>query len=674
MTNKKSFLIIMIMTLVLTSLVIGQTEEEFKVGLMVAWELENTSIQDSVTGGTGTNVGGDFNTSGISGQAMDLELANTDYATYNMDADYTGEYCLSWWSNTESTGVAMMFSTSNGGSQFNGRMNLNSAAAFEYFSNSGDGAMATAYGHSNARWYHYLACNQNSRRIIYVNGTLLNNDSSAGNLFELERNFGRHSAGEYYDGLIDEMYFWNRTLNSTEIAILSDSTHEQAFYPFNIVSAFEITASNVFTSAAITNFTAWVNGTTHTTTNGTIIIGDYNNTDAAILDIEVSSDEGNGYFNNTYFTYSTASDLAATLRPKDSLNITFRYEINDTLATGVNMTFDIVNDNETFTNTTTTATAIVSNLSRGFENEIIYRAEGNITYLERSYFVNITNDTQDVTLYIINENDDPNVENVTAVVQDGSGTQLQGAKIEVLRFYVSCNCFKTVEMGKTNFEGETNLLLSLNSVDYKFQITYQDEIVLLTSKTEVYETLITFTVGINLAELEDFYQTANVLHSLNYTDGNNSFSFYWTDTDGHTTQACLNVTTMTALNTSIFFSSVCESTSTGIIYSNITNTTGTTYVGIGYILLAGEYIAVEAKTTSFTNIVDDFGRVGLFWTFLLIMMITLSGIWDLTVMLVMQGIAIIITRMMGLHALEWSTVTTIMMVIFIIVYMINKRR
>ena len=77
------------------------------------------------------------------------------------------------------------------------------------------------------------------------------------------------------------------------------------------IDYFTITLTDSFDSSSILNFTAIVNGTTYSTTNGTINTDLFNNMSATVQ-INLSSNFNGGYFPKTY-SYDISTDLAGNL-------------------------------------------------------------------------------------------------------------------------------------------------------------------------------------------------------------------------------------------------------------------------------------------------------------------------------------------------------------------------
>ena len=203
----------------------------------------------------------------------------------------------------------------------------------------------------------------------------------------------RASSSQYYNGIVDAVYIWNRTLNSTEVAQLYNSGAGLQ-YPFT--TYFTITASDNNTGTPIQSFNATVsyaNGTNqnYTTTNGTINTN-INQSLNWIANVTLASQY---FLNGTTWNWNTNTNLNTSLSALVNLTASDLYDnstisnfsvsidggvSNYTTTNGV-VTLQTIARNDTsthnftytFTNYyNTTATNI--NVSSGFINTTAYQA------------------------------------------------------------------------------------------------------------------------------------------------------------------------------------------------------------------------------------------------------------------------------------------------------------
>ena len=110
----------------------------------------------------------------------------------------------------------------------------------------------------------------------------------------------------WWYGNVDETAIFNRVLSNAEIEAYYTMTEN----PYVVTSTyFDITATDLYDDSSLTNFTATLNGTTYTTTNGTINTG--MNANAGLFNIVLTSNDTGGYYSTTYNNYNISSNLEA---------------------------------------------------------------------------------------------------------------------------------------------------------------------------------------------------------------------------------------------------------------------------------------------------------------------------------------------------------------------------
>lgn len=277
-----------------------------------------------------------------------------------------------------------------------------------------------------------------------------------------------------------------------------------------------------------------------------------------------------GYNNYNFSLYSN-----------NSISINYYYENNGSIADDITIILEYFTETYSGNDTTTNGTIFLTSLEQG-EYTLHYYASG---YTDKYYYFTLNdNEHHTLFLYLTNES----TSSVTATVYDLLGYTVENATIKVLRHMVHNNSFVQVAMEKTNFEGETVLPLILNTVYYKFILTYNNILRDTTEKTKIFDTTVSF-------QIDTSDEPANVLHQVLTVDtylgvDNNTVRYVYTDDDNLAESGCVylyetsqgtntlltsNCTTGTSGDMTLFYERV--NTSTYKIDSTITQS-GTEYL------------------------------------------------------------------------------------------------
>lgn len=458
----------------------------------------------------------------------------------------------------------------------------------------------------------------------------------------------------------------NRTITPLTIIVYAhDAETGNKIENFTVNITYEANVSYGFNG---TQEDSWIdyNATTNYSTH--LISGA--NTTYRILLNATSGARNYSYYNSTH--YFNASGIPGTnitfnlsIPPADALNISFWDEETELLMNGKNVNFTLISTANASKYWTTSGVKWITDLTRGIEYEIRYFSDG---YNTRSYFVNITATTQTVNLYLINST---NSSLTTATIYDYDGDLIEGATVGALRYYVSCNCYMLVEMSKTSGEGIAGLWLKKDTAYYKFQVEYNDTIVYLSSATRIFDSSLTITVNLGTPVLKDFFKFYTVTYRLNFTNSTNNFNFYFSDSKNHVTKGCLQVYLITPLQETLYNSS-CNSSSSALLFVGINNATDTTYKAIGWVSINGTNYVLETATHTFSTIVAVFGTTGLFLTLIVLLVISFVGVYNPAVMFMLEAVAIIFTRIVGLHSLDWAVVGGIAAVCVLLTYIVTR--
>lgn len=205
------------------------------VDLISYWSMDESSTGvgavarvDSVSGLDLTDNNTTASGTGILGNAADFELANTEYLSRADEAAIsTGDidFSFSVWINTESQGGNMDILGKWSGEYLFRYNNASDRLDWLVVGTPLTTVTANNFGAvPNATWMHvvvYHSATDGEIGIIVNNGTP-NTAALGTGPTDSASNFGVGSriGSNYFDGLIDELYFWKKKLSATEITTL----------------------------------------------------------------------------------------------------------------------------------------------------------------------------------------------------------------------------------------------------------------------------------------------------------------------------------------------------------------------------------------------------------------------------------------------------------------------
>jgi hypothetical protein len=511
-----------------------------------------------------------------------------------------------------------------------------------------------ASGSDGAVHYEYAVYNNNESIYIlnWTNDTALSIDHDwIGDLLTF------YSRGVNTSLDIDRSFNYTRNLNVTPVIL--------SFYVYND--------------------TGGVIGPNYPNLTTSIIYGDYNSSNVTTA---YRSDVISGA-NTTYTAYITIKELSLRIisiypntssivdnsivynisyNQTDGLNIVFRNEETNEIMTDTssyNITLVLIGPSYASNYTITDGTFSVGGLTRGAEYELRYSADG---YVSRNYYVTITEENQALNIYLLaNSSSDL----VTATVYDDVGGYVENATINTLKYFTDCNCYRTVEISKTNFEGKTSMYVIPYTEWYRFAVYYGGVLMYYSGPTRISSDSITFQISLRGGILPDFFNMSGVTYILNYSNSTSRFYFNWIDSNSIVSQGCLDVYNVSNGSANLYGSS-CTASSSGVVYVTITDTTNGTYVAYASIYNPTKTV-LETISFTFSKAVATMGRLGLFLTAIILIVIGMAGIWNPGVMLILEACALIFTRIAGLNNFSWSIITVISALMIIMSYLISKR-
>ena len=259
----------------------------------------------------------------------------------------------------------------------------------------------------------------------------------------------------------------------------------------------------------------------------------------------------------------------------------FDEESGDSMA-GITVSVDVFSDNLSNNYTTETGDVFITN-AVGVVNTIRFDAEG---YHERFYFANLSTNVTNITLYMVNES---NADVITATVYNQDNELLEGVYISALRYFVDSNSHKLVEMGETNFEGDTHLHLVQNEEYYKFILYYPfGTIKQTTDRTYIRDTSLLFQISLIDPVVADFHRTRDIYSRMKFFNDTSEFQWTYSDSNSVITRACLHINKIDSYGMNHSINASCLTTTSGAITRGAARENGTTFCARGIVTMSGE--------------------------------------------------------------------------------------
>ncbi|MDD3160006.1 MAG: LamG domain-containing protein, partial [Candidatus ainarchaeum sp.] len=213
---------------------VSQTVLALRNGLVGYWPLDVNAGDYSGNGNNGTVSGAtliDGNVNGaysFNGSGNYIRLPDSDLFNFG-----TGDFSIAFWfKNTGTTGLFPAIVSSVGGWS-SGAVGLrhnnttySNKLSFHFY--PADPLLNSVTTYTNNLWHHAVLTRNGTQFTLYMNGESKSTATSSTS-FDLANGggvyfgYGFDGSNSYWKGAIDEVIFWNRDLNSTEISWLYNS-------------------------------------------------------------------------------------------------------------------------------------------------------------------------------------------------------------------------------------------------------------------------------------------------------------------------------------------------------------------------------------------------------------------------------------------------------------------
>ena len=210
--------------------------------------------------------------------------------------------------------------------------------------------------------------------------------------------------------------------------------------------------------------------------------------------------------------------LNLTLYRERTFNLSLYDEITGLKLNGTNFTLELISD-LTAGEYNVTDGDLALELLTPSDYTIRYRSSGRP---ERDYYETISSESFfTIFLYSLTA---ANATDVIVSVEETSGAGIQGATVQLLRYFIDCNCYRVVEMAKSGYDGKTYLVAQEVEGHYKWLVEYEGRTEFISSNPEnliadpitgQIEKIIRIDLG------GDYYESYTNMNNIDYTTAYN---------------------------------------------------------------------------------------------------------------------------------------------------------
>ena len=379
--------------------------------------------------------------------------------------------------------------------------------------------------------------------------------------------------------------------------------------------------------------------------------------------------EGVGYADR-YINYLVGSAIyynySFTVQQGGWANIIFYDELTKSLITTRNISFEAISD--TFANNYSTSTSTLGiNLTQG---DYIFRYS-TIDYNEKFYYTTILEDMNyTFNLYLLQNTSS---DKLTVTLYDQNNNVIEGYTIKLLKYYLDTNSYTLVDMKKTNAEGKAELLVELYTEFYKLMVENPSgDLLLTTEPAYVYDNTMNLQIIIGTVTGEHYFTTEGVNWEINFNEVTNKFILTYADPTNTLDLMSLRVYRIIALNGSNLFNQTSSTSPSGSISVWVSNTTGATYEAKAYVSFSpATFLGSRIHTFYEAN---PFGNMGVFITFILVMVMAFIGFWSLPVAVILVPLAVAVSAGVGFIQINLGLAFSLVVLGIIVAVMIKGRK
>ncbi len=291
------------------------------------------------------------------------------------------------------------------------------------------------------------------------------------------------------------------------------------------------------------------------------------------------------------------------------------------------------------------------------------------------YFQNsiVNNLTQHIPLFLLGVDDSTTF---ILKVQDTNLLPIPNALINIQRFNVGTGNFTTVQIARTDDNGQTVGFFKTETVDYRFIITKNGKTLLTTGIQKVVPESAPFTLIFTVGEDEGapwlrFEDLPDLTKTLVFNRSTSIVAFTYVDSSGSFSNARLLVRLQNLSGVGTTICDVNSSLTSAILNCDTGNVTGT-YTASGFITRGSDIFLVEQITFSIQSFSSTAGLLGVLLAWFIVLISAFAFKFNEIAGIVLMNLAVIMVNLIGLVNFGYLFVFGMMGVSIIIIVLLEK--
>lgn len=300
-----------------------------------------------------------------------------------------------------------------------------------------------------------------------------------------------------------------------------------------------------------------------------------------------------------------------------------------------------------------------TNTTQNFYTDMIAEYSA-VDYTTKNYYLDnatITNSSNNISLFLIPDADA--IQFFITVKQDL--TPVDGAYVQVNKFFVGDGSYKTVEIDKTDSGGLITAYLELDK-DYRFIVIKDGEVLGTVDKVSSckaapceLELILSSSIG-DLFESYGEYFALNVLYNLSYNPVTKMVVFDFIDTTGLATSFRMDIFRTDPINGSIMINTQEIFTSSGTLTYNMTDEVPGNYIVNTYIARS-PYKFIDYIDFLKSDVINDLGKNGLILAIVFLVVIVFALAVKPILLLIAVPLGLFFLKAVGLFNISWEATT-----------------